>query len=611
MGADTKEKPVIRQAGCAAESSVATGQDISYDHAAITREFEEALRRTDYLAAEQVIGKAFDAAATLQSDAIHADALFLRGQLSIQQAQTPEAIEALRECLQLREQIGDPRGIALAHRMLGTAYLRSSDFAAAGEHMHAAIWQFETLGDTKGLAGALNNASNYYKAIGDIALSLEMLHRSLPLMEEAGDTLNAAKILFNITNTYTILNRPGEGIPFAERALPMIEATGDVYMLAVALNILGTAFAAWKKPDEALNAFERCRNLCEERGFSWIHAVVLYDIGQIQLEARRFPEAKEALLRARTLNETGTDRMAICESLLRLGMLYAHPEFDERDETAALQHMLEARRIAEELDVPKQLGDVYEALTDLYERTGDYREALACHRLLYDVRRRLFNQESDQRIREIEARTSVERAQKDAEIAHLRTVALAEALQEAERMRALADERARTDALTGLANRRALDERFDVEIERVRRYCRPLSVALVDIDFFKSINDDFGHGAGDAVLRAVARVLRDGCRATEIAARYGGEEFALLLPETDIEQAGALCERLRTQIEALTWDEISPNLHVTVSIGIAEATEGTAFDAEDGEQDDAKRILSRADANLYVAKRSGRNWVVA
>lgn len=144
----------------------------------------------------------------------------------------------------------------------------------------------------------------------------------------------------------------------------------------------------------------------------------------------------------------------------------------------------------------------------------------------------------------------------------------------------------RTDALTGLANRRALQERLTLASAEAARG-RPFSVALVDLDHFKALNDTKGHAAGDTVLVAVGSTLRDGLRANDLVARYGGEEFCLVLAGLGADEAVRCCERLRRAIEGLG---------VTASFGVAAWYEGTD-------------PVARADSALYVAKAAGRNQV--
>ncbi len=158
------------------------------------------------------------------------------------------------------------------------------------------------------------------------------------------------------------------------------------------------------------------------------------------------------------------------------------------------------------------------------------------------------------------------------------------------------------DSLTGLANRRELDRLLALEFERAWRNKRPLCVMLADLDHFKAVNDRCSHAVGDDVLRIVSRILLEGCRAIDVVARYGGEEFAIVLPETTIEDAYLLCERLRQRVADYAWTPIHPELKVTISFGIA--ANNAMADIMDHD-----KLLDAADERLYEAKRQGRNCV--
>lgn len=164
-------------------------------------------------------------------------------------------------------------------------------------------------------------------------------------------------------------------------------------------------------------------------------------------------------------------------------------------------------------------------------------------------------------------------------------------------------EMAITDALTGLFNRRYMESHFDKLIEQASSRAKPLSVMLLDIDYFKSINDSHGHDAGDAVLREFASRIKRSIRGIDLACRYGGEEFVIVMPETDMAVAAMVAERLRRRIaaEPFTIKSEGERVAVTISVGIA------SLRADDGE---AAALLKRADAALYRAKRDGRNRVV-
>lgn len=159
------------------------------------------------------------------------------------------------------------------------------------------------------------------------------------------------------------------------------------------------------------------------------------------------------------------------------------------------------------------------------------------------------------------------------------------------------DQRAHTDSLTGLPNRRALDRALVAEVSRSQRYGRRLSLALFDLDRFKQVNDRFGHTVGDATLQQCARIFAAHVRDEDILARFGGEEFCWLMPEIRASNAGQAADRLRQEVADHDFDLVGA---ISLSVGIAELRPG----------EEAQSLLRRADRLLYRAKESGRNRVV-
>jgi diguanylate cyclase (GGDEF)-like protein/PAS domain S-box-containing protein len=155
------------------------------------------------------------------------------------------------------------------------------------------------------------------------------------------------------------------------------------------------------------------------------------------------------------------------------------------------------------------------------------------------------------------------------------------------------------DALTGIFNRRHVEDVLGREIVRAERHARPLAVAILDADHFKRINDTHGHQTGDEVLRAISTRFQSTLRSNDVLGRYGGEEFVVVFPETKLEEAGAVAERLRAAVADSPINVGDDALGVTVSIGLAAHTPGL----------DRDKLLQRADAALYAAKQDGRNLV--
>lgn len=161
-------------------------------------------------------------------------------------------------------------------------------------------------------------------------------------------------------------------------------------------------------------------------------------------------------------------------------------------------------------------------------------------------------------------------------------------------------QRAQIDGLTGLYNRSYFDSRWREEYQRASRSGQPVSLAFADLDSFKAINDTYGHSAGDEVLTGVAAMIQRTLRAGDIPCRFGGEEFVAILPDTTPKHAALLCDRIRTQCEALHWTR-HPERAVTLSIGVTGTDTPSVHDRQ--------AWIDQADRNLYAAKSEGRNMV--
>lgn len=167
----------------------------------------------------------------------------------------------------------------------------------------------------------------------------------------------------------------------------------------------------------------------------------------------------------------------------------------------------------------------------------------------------------------------------------------------------LAQEEAETDALTGLYNRKVIEERFEVEVEKADQLGYPISVLMADLDHFKKVNDTFGHPIGDEVLKIFAKILKKSVRTSDIAARYGGEEFVIVLPETSADYAIKVAQRINSEFTETVRRELAvlQGHTCTVSVGIADYP--TCSEKKYG-------LISAADLALFKAKQNGRNCVV-
>ena len=310
---------------------------------------------------------------------------------------------------------------------------------------------------------------------------------------------------------------------------------------------------------------------------------VLNNLGLTQQMLGRRDDAEATLRQALELSERSGYRLGVANALRGLGRLAT----EQRRFGEAGRLLADALRTAETHRLKQDQAETHLALSDYFDATGDHASALTHHRRFHQLEREVLSENTSTKLRAVQIRHQVQAAEREAEIHRLRNVELAQAyaeltklnasLREAneQKSRLLAQLERQTyeDALTGLANRRYLDLRLDEEFQRARRHHRPLALAIADLDHFKRVNDTWSHAVGDDVLRALARILREQIRHTDLVARFGGEEFVLVLTETDRDAALAACEKLRAAVEHFDWNAIHPGLAVTISIGVAAETE--------------------------------------
>jgi diguanylate cyclase len=242
-----------------------------------------------------------------------------------------------------------------------------------------------------------------------------------------------------------------------------------------------------------------------------------------------------------------------------------------------------------------RVGEMTRSADGYHARIGEYSEKIGQARdiselgdlmggLTADVGQ-LRDALSNNHVELVEARSQAEQAE--------------QRIQELEKELAQVSNLVREDQLTGALNRRGMDEAFSRELARADRLDTPISIGLLDIDHFKRLNDGLGHQAGDEALRHLAKVVRGLLRPTDILARYGGEEFLILLPNTEVDEAEKILQRIQRELTRQFFMHDNERVLITFSAGVAERVRG----------EDEKAMLARADAAMYHAKSLGRNRV--
>lgn len=496
-------------------------------------------------------------------------ALLLVAWASNQASTLERSFEAASQAAALAQAQGDGASEAEARCLRASAGHRLGLGRDALDEAAAALALARAVGAGRVEAVALRTMSNLALEQDDEDEARRLLDESLACARRVGDDDCEFWALNNISNLLGI------------RAARMAQA-GDIDGARPVVAELKAVV------DEALAVAQRTGHWLH-RAFALSNLADAYIVLGDHARARELVQAYAALAR-----EGGSHRLLAYANLDEVRMWRAEGRLDE---AVAL---LSGERHRGLLEHNADLALTTEtALHEMHRQRRDFEAALHhCERAsrmhVLQLTRRAEQQARVMMMRlEVEqARATAERARLDAELS-LRRARLLEL--ERDQLQRVAHE----DSLTGTGNRRAADEALAQRLQDAPSGGL-ISVALVDLDHFKQINDRHGHAAGDAVLRTVGALMRHALRTQDRVYRYGGEEFLVILGSGVAAVAGEVCERLRLAIESHGWGDIAPGLAVTASFGLA----------LHGAGDTAPALLERADAALYRAKREGRNRIV-
>ncbi|QJR16571.1 diguanylate cyclase [Usitatibacter palustris] len=493
---------------------------------------------------------------------------------------------------------------ALARLALGEACELLSSYDEALAHFTESVRLFTVLGDLEQVAKAKRSIGFTYDHLGDYTLALEFYLEALKIYEERGEDDGRAITLRTIGVTASKAGDPERGIEYYRESLAITERKGDNESSAKTLNNLGINLKNIGKYPESLAALEDALRRARKLQHVALEAAALSNLGITYDLVGRPVEAERAYEDSVMLGRRMSFSRAELAGLLGLGKHRLAGGRHAEAETA----LREALALASKTGNRAETAEAHQALAQALKAQGKNDEALQHFEAYHEIERSLVNADSQRRMRGMEVKLRLDQAQREAQLHRQKSAELTEAY---DRLQAAAAEKNellsqlerqnREDALTGIANRRHLDEELAETFTITQRTGGPLCVALIDIDHFKRINDSYSHGAGDQTLKEIARLLRANTRDTDLVARFGGEEFAIVFGELDLDGARRICERIRQAVEAHDWVVIHPWLKVTVSIGVTDSQGFTNHE----------RLLGEADARLYAAKEAGRNRVIA
>ncbi|MBB5234684.1 diguanylate cyclase (GGDEF)-like protein [Deinococcus budaensis] len=529
-------------------------------------------------------------------------------------SQDPEALrERTQAALTLAQQHGYARGTGFGFRNLAFAHFHMQELSQALDLLGQALEIGERLPDLPLQRDSLNILSWVHASLHSTEKAVACCLKAIELSRKLRDLSGEAKMLGNLALLYKNLEDFGKAAEYFQEALGMHlregSADGELlcrYNLSDLHLETGQLQAAVDEGRQAVALARQQGNFMldivststlaramDEQG-AWEEALKLYTDAwhRVSPVAERYPEVAvwAALYFGRGLLRNG-------------GGQGAQPLLEE------------ARILAERYGIKRAAAEAHRDLAAAYQGAADPVQATEHLKTAYALDLEIYRQENSQRTAALMVEHQAERARAEAEAYRIRTLELAGTNAELEKanrektalLAALQEQskrlerQLREDGLTGVYNRRHIEERLLQAFEQHRQTGHPLALLMVDLDHFKQINDRFSHPVGDEVLRRAARLFQDLCRPGNLVGRYGGEEFLVVLPHATPQQAADMAERLRLAVRHHPWSELAPDLEVTLSIGVCART-----DVRDHE-----KMIALADEKLYEAKAAGRDRVAA
>ena len=498
------------------------------------------------------------------------------GEISAHLDRIEPSLKALSEALHITKMENNRRGQATVKNNLGLVYHKLNMHEQALNHFLDALSIREDMQDAQGKASILNNIGLVYRHLQQYENALENFQNSLAIKEAEDDQSGMARSLNNIGIIYLEMQDWPQALDYFQQALAIKRQQMNAPDIISTLNNLGEVTKQMGQVELGRDYFRQALLVAEEVGHHQQQAMIHINIGELELQNGQFEKAR-----------------VILEDALQLA-----------DELNATKEQCEAHRyLAEVFDDSSEIAKAYHHFQRFHFLEKELRD-LSTERKLADLRLQFELERKDKEARLIREK-NLELQEKNQQIATQKEAVdnlnreLAGKNEELKSLNQELYEASITDKLTGIFNRKQILHLLNQEFSRALRYQQQLSIAILDIDFFKRVNDDHGHLAGDEVLRITSRRIQEQVRNEDHLGRYGGEEFLVVLPQTDLAGALATAEKIRLAVAAEPIKAEGAELSIHISLGISQL-KGKLHP-------DINALIRAADEALYRAKESGRN----
>jgi diguanylate cyclase (GGDEF)-like protein len=469
------------------------------------------------------------------------------------------------------------RELALSLRTQGYCLEHLSRFDEALTAAVRAMELASQVGDMRLIAAIDNVLGNIYWRLADYSSALDHFMHGLRLTQVEPDPELETFLFQGLGALHHDMRDYEEALKYFKRSLEMPVEESNISR-AIGLNNIAYTLHEMKRDQEALPYALQALERFERAPFSVGRLAALHTLGSIYFETGDIARSSHYFEEAFQAASNQQDHLQTINALFGISQIQqVRGELD-----AARENLLRILKIAKDIRSLVSECNAHEMLAKLYKRLGQYQQALEHYETFHNLHVQIFNEESERRLHNTQMLLEVETIRKQVNL-----------------YRSLAA----TDALTGLLSRREFFEMGEKVIAQVRHRHAPVSLLMVDLDYFKLINDQYGHAVGDQVLSMIARRLKNTLRQDDLAGRYGGDEFVILMPDIALPACQKIAERCRKVIaeEPVEVDDLS--LTMNISIGLAVLDTDSSLTLED--------LIQHADQALLFAKKNGRNRIIS
>ena len=427
--------------------------------------------------------------------------------------------------------------------------------------------------------------------------ALEMLFRALSIAQKTNNKIMEGQALNHIGSIYIDLSEPAKGLSYLQQSHDMIESTGKAEELGLIYFSLCNAYLTQENLEKAYFYGNQAIAQFRDTKKHYYLADALIHLGRVHLAMKAYPQAQETVAGALKLAERYNFPREASMALCLLGKI----QIEVKDYPDAENNLHESLHLAGKINLRPTITECHSLLADLYASQGNYDQAYEHHKKYHATTEQSHQLDVLNRVKLLELSHNLETAKKISEALKEKNQALRDEIRLRENAQAKLEELSRNDSLTGIYNRRYFFELAELEFNRARRYKRPIAMIMIDLDHFKNINDSLGHLVGDQVLSEIASRIQKNSREVDIVGRYGGDEFIILLPETTLEDACILAQRIWNSLTQRPTATRKLVLPIQASIGVAGSSSEIEFSLY--------KLIDQADQALYHAKDLGRNRI--